>query len=371
MNGPENISKYLRVPIPDQPVLGVLRMSPPKARELNLSPGQIVRGLVSEDGKSVEFLLGNVKQEINSDLDKWQGKAIEFKVNIDNAGSHPAEKGSTVAPSSYGHKPSDQSKQYPLHPKSLLILLSNPTFFSLNFLKKIQFNSLVEWLKSFHLPSSSLRMFSSLVYSAKKVDVSLLKKQLRNNGYKYISKNSSISDDSGSLTIKNAMSILLKNLEEQSRPGGNEIKASDLTGFMDYLDANAIEYIVKQEQNEVGIRFMLLFADFPSVELYIEGENLNPKAQDAYKWSIEVKFNLDTANIWGKIQLVSEGVVAVDFLISNSQITELANANLKHLYGLFRAEGIELARCNISEGRHLESVRKDILKERGNLELSA
>jgi len=347
-------------------------MSPPKARELNLSPGQIVRGLVSEDGKSVEFLLGNVKQEIVSDLDKWQGKAIEFKVNIDNAGSHSAERGRTISPNSFSYKTSDQSKQYPLHPKSLLTLLSNPTFLNLKFLKKIQNSSLVEWIRNFYPSSSSLGMFSSLVYSAKKIDVSLVKKQLRNNGYKYASKSSSTSEGSGSLTIKNAMGVLLKNLEEQSRAGGNEIKASDLTGFIDYLDANAIEYIVKQEQNEVGIRFILLFADFPSVELYVEGENVNPKAQDAYKWSIEVKFNLsDTANIWGKIQLVSEGAVAADFLISNSQITEFANANLKHLYGLFRSGGIELARCNISEGRHVEKDRKDILKARGNLELSA
>ena len=79
--------------------------------------------------------------------------------------------------------------------------------------------------------------------------------------------------------------------------GPSSFKASDLTGFMDYLDANAIEYIVKQEQNEVGIRFILLFADFPSVELYIEGENVNPKTQDAYKWSIEVKFNFSDSEI--------------------------------------------------------------------------
>ena len=55
MNGPENISKYLRVPMPDRPALGILRISPPKARELNLNPGQVRRGIVTDYVKSVEF----------------------------------------------------------------------------------------------------------------------------------------------------------------------------------------------------------------------------------------------------------------------------------------------------------------------------
>ena len=68
MNGPENISKYLRVPMPDRPALGILRISPPKARELNLNSDQVIRGIVAEDGKSVEFLFGNIKQEIRRGL---------------------------------------------------------------------------------------------------------------------------------------------------------------------------------------------------------------------------------------------------------------------------------------------------------------
>ncbi len=68
MNGPENISKYLRVPMPDRPALGILRISPPKARELNLSPDQVIRGMVAEAGKSVDFLSGNIEQEIRLGL---------------------------------------------------------------------------------------------------------------------------------------------------------------------------------------------------------------------------------------------------------------------------------------------------------------
>ena len=68
MNGPENISKYLRVPMPDRPALGILRISPPKARELNLNSDQVIRGMVAEAGKSVDFLSGNIEQEIRLGL---------------------------------------------------------------------------------------------------------------------------------------------------------------------------------------------------------------------------------------------------------------------------------------------------------------
>lgn len=372
MNGPENISKYLRVPIPDQPVLGLLRMSPPKAKELNLNPGQIVRGIVSDDGKSVEFLLGNVKQEIVSNLDKWKGKAIEFKVNIDNTGFLPAERAGIMGSGiSSSYNTLDHARLYPLHPKSLLTLLSNPNFSRLNFLNKIQFNSLIDWIKNFY-PSSSTGILSSLFYSAKKIDALLIKKQIRNNGYKYISNASSKSGNPDVLTIKSAISLLLKTLEERPNMENNNFKAADIAAFIDYLDANAIEYILKQDQNEVGIRFILLFADFPAVEVYIEGENINPKINGAYKWSIEIKLSFsESNNIWGRIQLISERTVTADILISNVQTVDLANANIKYLYELFRSAGIELVQCNISEGKHLEKDRKEILKERGNLELSA
>ena len=87
MNGPENISKYLRVPVPDQPALGILRLSPIKARELNLASDQIIRGVVSEDGDFVEISTGNVQQQIRAQLERWKGKVVELKVDLDQSGS--------------------------------------------------------------------------------------------------------------------------------------------------------------------------------------------------------------------------------------------------------------------------------------------
>ena len=69
--------------------------------------------------------------------------------------------------------------------------------------------------------------------------------------------------------------------------------------------------------------------------------------------------------------MLSERTVDAEFLVSHPHTADLFNANISHLYKLFRSAGIELAHCSISEGRHLDRDRKEILKERGNLELSA
>ena len=137
MNGPENISKYLRVPMPDRPALGILRISPPKARELNLNSDQVIRGIVAEDGKSVEFLLGNIKQEVRSNLEQWRGKTVEFKVSVDKDVPGSSVRSAAVNSDASLHDSLKPSKRYLLHPKSLITLLSNPNYSQLEFLNKI------------------------------------------------------------------------------------------------------------------------------------------------------------------------------------------------------------------------------------------
>jgi len=370
VNGPENISKYLRVPMPDRPMLGILRISPPKARELNLNPDQIIRGIVAEDGKSVEFLLGNIKQEIRANLEQWKGKAVEFKVSIDKHGSG-SPGGIAIASSEAALYPSLKDPQrYYLHPKALIGLLSNPNYSQLEFLNKIQFSSLIDWMKKFYPSFSSSAL--SLIYSAKKIDALEIKKQLKNNGFTFSSKKTVMPETNSIFTIKHAISILLESFEGKTNSSESNFNADDFNGLIDYLNANEIEYILKQEQRELGVRFILLFSDFPITEIYIEGKNTNPKTNGAYKYSVEIKVTFDEDNnIWSRIELIKDRELAINFLISNSKTARLANANKKHLFELFQSVGIVLVRCDIREGQHIEKNRKEILKERGNLEFSA
>ena len=371
MNGPENISKYLRVPIPDRPVLGILRISPPKAKELNLNPDQIIRGIVSEDGKSVEFLLGNIKQEIRFNLEQWKGKEVEFKVNIDKNRSKSSGGKAKVSSESSLYQEPKHLKRYALHPKSLITLLANPNYSWLTFLNKIQFNPLITWMNSLY-PSFPAATLSSLIYSAKKIDAVDIKKQLKNNGFKFSPKNIAMPESESIATLKHVVSILLKNLEGKAGPVDINLKIDDFNGFIEYLDANQIEYILKKENHELSIRFILLFTDFPVTEIFIEGESTNPKNNSVYKYSVEINLSFNEENnIWIRIELIKDRALAIDFLISESQTFKLANMNKSHLFEFFQSAGIDLVRCDIREGKHVGKDRKETLKERGNLEFSA
>lgn len=371
MNGPENISKYLRVPIPDRPVLGILRISPPKARELNLNPDQIIRGIVSEDGKSVEFLLGNIKQEIRFNLEQWKGKEVDFKVNIDKNRSESSVGRAIASSEASLYQEPKNLQRYALHPRSLITLLANPNYSWLIFLNKIQFNPLITWMNNLY-PSFSAATLSSLVYSAKKIDALDIKKQLKNNGFKFIPKNIAMPESESIATLKHVVSIFLKNLEGKAGPIDIDFKVEDFNGFIEYLDANQIEYILKKENHELSIRFILLFTDFPVTEIFIEGKNTNPKDSSAYKYSVEINLSFNEENnIWIRIELIKDRALTIDFLISESQTYKLANMNKEHLFEFFQFAGIDLIRCDIREGKHVEKIRKETLKERGNLEFSA
>ena len=53
MNGPENISQFLRVSDSRSTGPRNLRLNSAEVREYGLTPGQTVRGIVADDGRSV------------------------------------------------------------------------------------------------------------------------------------------------------------------------------------------------------------------------------------------------------------------------------------------------------------------------------
>ena len=140
-----------------------------------------------------------------------KGQAIEFKVNIDSKGGSSTQAKGAADKSSRGYAGVEDARHVPLHPKSLLTLLSNPNFSKLSFIHKIRAAALVDWIKTV---APSKTMLSSFFYSAKSIDTPSVKRQLKNNGFRYSSKNTDLAGGSVDSTIKDALSVLLKNLEE-------------------------------------------------------------------------------------------------------------------------------------------------------------
>ena len=270
MNGPENISKYLRVPVPDQPALGILRLSPIKARELNLAPDQIIRGVVSEDGNFVEISTSNVQQQIRAQLEQWKGRVVELKVDLDQSGSRSSRTSIKLEENSSLSKPIESPKNFGIHPKWLMTLLTNPNFERIKSFTTSQINQAVEWLQRLN-PASAV-LVAPFLGSIKKLDQSVIKKQLRSNGYN----NGSEDQDkfSNTVTLQSVFSAILKNLEDISETSNAGLSAGQIKALVDYLDANAIEYILKKGQQEIGIRFQCYFPISRLLKFFSKGKML-------------------------------------------------------------------------------------------------
>ena len=353
--------------MPDQPPLGILRLSPVKARELNLTPDQIIRGIVSEDGAFVEISTGNVQQQIRAQLEQWKGKLVELKVDLDKDRTSSSRASIKLDEQTKVNRTLDSPKSHGLHPKWLMTLLSNPNFETIKHLTTTQLSPAIEWLR--RLNPASAALLAPFLGSIKKIDESLIRKQLKSNGYHYGI------EDQGNLssvtTLQNSLSILLKNLGNISETSGVDLTSEQLRTLIDYLDANAIEYFLKQEQQEIGIRFVMLFSDFPPVEIFINGQNVNPKKEGKYAWAVEVKLALSQGDdVWVRIQLHQKNKLTADLVFTNAQTVNLARQNVASLKNLFLSAGLELTRWTISEGKGIGEERKELLKESGNLDLS-
>ena len=368
MNGPENISKYLRVPVPDQPTLGILRLSPIKARELNLTPDQIIRGVVSEDGDFVEISTGNVQQQIRAQLEQWKGRPIELKVDLDQGRSRSSKASITLDENSPARsRPFESPKSYGLHPKWLMALLSNPNFETLKNITAPKINTAIEWLRN--LNSISPALVPPFLGSIKKLDQSEIKKQLKSNGYNYDLEDKETL--SNTVTLKNAFSGILENLEGVLGASEVGLTSDQLKALVDYLEANAIEYFLKKEQQEIAIRFVMLFSDFPPTEVFINGQSANPKKEGKYSWSVEVKCSLQQGeDFWARIQLHQQSELSAEIAFTSPQTTVLAKRNLAHLKKLFSSAGLELTRCTINERKIVSGERKELLKDSGNFNLA-
>ena len=367
MNGPENISKHLRVPVPDQPTLGILRLSPIKARELNLTPDQIIRGIVSEDGDFVEISTGNVQQQIRAQLEQWKGRPIELKVDLDQGRSRSSKASITLDENPPARsRPFESPKSYGLHPKWLMVLLSNPNFETLKNITAPQINTAIEWLRNLNSISASV---TSFLGSIKKLDQSAIKRQLKSNGYNYDLEDKETL--SNSITLKNAFSGVLENLEGISDASEVGLASDQLKALVDYLEANAIEYFLKKEQQEIAIRFVMLFSDFSPTEVFINGQSVNPKREGKYSWSVEVKSSLQPGDdFWARIQLHRQSELSAEIAFTSPQTADFAKRNLAHLKKLFSSAGLELTRCTINESKIVSADRKELLKDSGNLNLS-
>ena len=376
MNGPENISQFLRVPIADQPALGILRLNSAEVREYALNPGQTVRGIVADDGRSVTLFFPNQPRRFRGDYQDLKNQSLDFSVARSAYGVtiKPIEERMTLTTAALARAAALQQAQTPKPPvnlQALAALASNPELTDVPVLASAAGNTgFVDLIRKL-VPDSPRGLIPQLIASSSTLDAGKIRQFMLANGFIPPSLGKAEFGDPRELDIRRLLQRLLDRLiGVDPNAFADEIAALD--SVIDYLDIAKIEFLLRQEQRDLAMRFMLLFTDRPPAEVTIERKEQQRDGKQRNVWSVEVKLSFsEEDNVWGRVELLAPRLLAVTVWLSDEEQARLASQHVRELRGNLEEFGLDVARCQVIHGAKPEREKPSTLKSVGNLELRA
>ena len=375
MNGPENISQFLRVPIADQPALGILRLNSAEVREYALSPGQTVRGIVADDGRSVTLFFPNQPRRFRGDYQDLKNQSLDFSVARSAYGVtiKPIEERMTLTTAALARAAALQAQtpKQPVNLQALAALASNPELTDVPILASAAGNTgFVDLIRKL-FPDSPRGLIPQLIASSSTLDAGKIRQFMLANGFIPPSVGKAEFGDPRELDIRRLLQRLLNRLiGVDTNAFADEIAALD--SVIDYLDIAKIEFLLRQEQRDLAMRFMLLFTDRAPAEVTIERKEQQRDGKQRNVWSVEVKLSFsEEDNVWGRVELLAPRLLAVTVWLSNEEQARLASQHVRELRSNLEEFGLDVARCQVIHGAKPEREKPDTLKSVGNLELRA
>ena len=375
MNGPENISQFLRVPIADQPALGILRLNSAEVREYALNPGQTVRGIVADDGRSVTLFFPNQPRRFRGDYQDLKNQSLDFSVARSAYGVtiKPIEERMTLTTAALARAAALQAQtpKQPVNLQVLAALASNPELTDVPILASAAGNTgFVDLIRKL-VPDSPRGLIPQLIASSSTLDAGKIRQFMLANGFIPPSVGKAEFGDPRELDIRRLLQRLLDRLiGVDPNAFADEIAALD--SVIDYLDIAKIEFLLRQEQRDLGMRFMLLFTDRPPAEVTIERKEQQRDGKQRNVWSVEVKLSFsEEDNVWGRVELLAPRLLAVTVWLSDEEQARLASQHVRELRGNLEEFGLDVARCQVIHGVKPEREKPSTLKSVGNLELRA
>jgi hypothetical protein len=375
VNGPENISQFLRVPIADQPALGILRLNSAEVREYALNPGQTVRGIVADDGRSVTLFFPNQPRRFRGDYQDLKNQSLDFSVARSAYGVtiKPIEERMTLTTAALARAAALQAQtpKQPVNLQALAALASNPELTDVPVLASAAGNTgLVDLIRKL-VPDSPRGLIPQLIASSSTLDAGKIRQFMLANGFIPPSVGKAEFGDPRELDIRRLLQRLLDRLiGVDPNAFADEIAALD--SVIDYLDIAKIEFLLRQEQRDLAMRFMLLFTDRPPAEVTIERKEQQRDGKQRNVWSVEVKLSFNEEdNVWGRVELLAPRLLAVTVWLSDEEQARLASQHVRELRGNLEEFGLDVARCQVIHGAKPEREKPSTLKSVGNLELRA
>lgn len=374
MNGPENISQFLRVPIADQPALGILRLNSAEVREYALNPGQTVRGIVADDGRSVTLFFPNQPRRFRGDYQDLKNQSLDFSVSRSAYGVtiKPIEERMTLTTAAIARAAALQAQtpKPPVNLQALAALASNPELTDVPVLSSGGSSAFVDLIRKL-VPDSVRGLIPQLISSSATLDAGKIRQFMLANGFLPPSIGKAEFGDPRELDIRRLLQRLLDRLiGVDPKMFADEISALD--SVIDYLDIAKIEFLLRQEQRDLAMRFMLLFTDRPPAEVTIERKEQQREGKQRNVWSVEVKLSFsEEDNVWGRVELLAPRLLAVTVWLSNEDQARLASQHVRELRSNLEEFGLDVARCQVIHGAKPEREKPDTLRSVGNLELRA
>ncbi len=375
MNGPENISQFLRVPIADQPALGILRLNSAEVREYALNPGQTVRGIVADDGRSVTLFFPNQPRRFRGDYQDLKNQSLDFSVARSAYGVtiKPIEERMTLTTAALARAAALQAQtpKQPVNLQALAALASNPELTDVPVLASAAGNTgFVDLIRKL-VPDSPRGLIPQLIASSSTLDAGKIRQFMLANGFIPPSVGKAEFGDPRELDIRRLLQRLLDRLiGVDPNAFADEIAALD--SVIDYLDIAKIEFLLRQEQRDLAMRFMLLFTDRPPAEVTIERKEQQRDGKQRNVWSVEVKLSFsEEDNVWGRVELLAPRLLAVTVWLSDEEQARLASQHVRELRGNLEEFGLDVARCQVIHGAKPEREIPRTLKSVGYLELRA
>ncbi len=375
MNGPENISQFLRVPIADQPALGILRLNSAEVREYALNPGQTVRGIVADDGRSVTLFFPNQPRRFRGDYQDLKNQSLDFSVARSAYGVtiKPIEERMTLTTAALARAAALQAQtpKQPVNLQALAALASNPELTDVPVLASAAGNTgFVDLIRKL-VPDSPRGLIPQLIASSSTLDAGKIRQFMLANGFIPPSVGKAEFGDPRELDIRRLLQRLLDRLIGVD-PNAFADEIAELDSVIDYLDIAKIEFLLRQEQRDLAMRFMLLFTDRPPAEVTIERKEQQRDGKQRNVWSVEVKLSFsEEDNVWGRVELLAPRLLAVTLWLSNEEQARLASQHVRELRGNLEEFGLDVARCQVIHGAKPEREKPSTLKSVGNLELRA
>jgi len=407
VNGPDNISQPLRVPIADQPELGMLRLNTTEVRELGLNAGQTVRGIVAEDGRSVTLLFANLPRRMRGDFQELKGQSLDFTASRSSYGVtlKPSIERLPPSPASITPPPV-QNPRAPVNLASLAALASNPALTDVPLLSgksgSARFVDLVKRV----LPDSAKALLPAFILSPEKIDAKKIRSMMVANGFipsRIGGRNEA--GDAQEVDIRRFLQQLRGKTATMS-PNGLLGERAAIESVIDYMDTAKVEFMLRQEQRELSLRFMILFSSEgdqitaksesdktsglgddegftgeqtkesegsrPPAEVIVERREQRREGKTRDVWSTEIKLSFsENDNVWGRVELLGPSLVSVTVWLSDFDQARLARQKIGTLRNNLEEFGFDVARCQVIHGEKPERQKVEALRSVGNLELRA